>query len=57
MVADMLAAGNRVIVKASELSPTTSELLRKEVSKHFSDDVLATVIGGIEFSQYFSTLK
>jgi coniferyl-aldehyde dehydrogenase len=57
MVADMLAAGNRVIVKASELSPATSELLRKEVSKYFSDDVLAIVIGGVEFSQYFSTLK
>ena len=57
MVADMLAAGNRVIVKASELSPATSQMLRENVGKYFSDDVLAIVVGGIDFSQYFSTLK
>mgnify|MGYP001025490569 CR=1 FL=1 len=57
MVCDMFAAGNRVIVKASELSPATSCVLREHVGKYFSEDVLAIVVGGVEFSQYFSSLK
>ncbi len=57
MVCDMLAAGNRVIVKASELAPATAQVLQDNVSKYFSEDVLAIVAGGVEFSKYFSSLK
>lgn len=56
MAADMLAAGNRVIVKTSELSPATSAMLRNVVGKYFSEDVLAVVNGGVELSQKFSSM-
>ena len=35
MVVDMLAAGNRVIVKMSELAPVTAGLIRESVGKYF----------------------
>ena len=56
MVCDMLAAGNRVIVKMSELAPATAELMKASVSKYFDESVLAVVTGGIEFSQYFAQI-
>jgi acyl-CoA reductase-like NAD-dependent aldehyde dehydrogenase len=56
MVNEMLAAGNRVIVKVSELAPATARLLQERVGDYFDEDVLAIVVGGIEFSQYFSSL-
>jgi len=56
MVCDMLAAGNRVIVKASELAPATAKVLQEHVGKYFSEDVLAIVVGGIKFSEYFSQI-
>lgn len=56
MVADMLAAGNRVIVKTSELAPATAEAVREAVAKHFSEDVLAVTCGGVDLAQYFASL-
>lgn len=56
MVNEMLAAGNRVIVKVSELAPATAGLLQRTVGDYFEEDVLAIVAGGIEFSRYFSGL-
>ena len=57
MVVDMLAAGNRVIVKMSELAPVTADLIQASVGKYFPEDVLAVVIGDVEFSEYFSELR
>jgi len=56
MVNEMLAAGNRVIVKVSELAPATARLLQERVGDYFDEEVLAIVVGGIEFSQYFAAL-
>lgn len=56
MVADMLAAGNRVIVKTSELAPRTAEVVREAISRHFSEDVLAVVTGGAGLAEYFASL-
>jgi coniferyl-aldehyde dehydrogenase len=56
MVADMLAAGNRVIVKTSELAPNTAEVVREAVAKHFPEDVLAVTCGGTDLAQYFAGL-
>lgn len=56
MTADMLAAGNRVIVKTSELAPETARVLSQAVAAHFAEDVLATVSGGIELAAYFASL-
>jgi coniferyl-aldehyde dehydrogenase len=56
MVADMLAAGNRVIVKSSELAPATAKVLHEAVGAHFAEDVLAVVSGGAELGAYFASL-
>jgi coniferyl-aldehyde dehydrogenase len=56
MVADMLAAGNRVIVKLSEMAPATAKLIQERVGEYFSEDVLAVVIGGVELAQHFSSM-
>lgn len=56
MANEMLAAGNRVIVKVSELAPATAGLLQERVGDYFDEDVLAIVAGGIDFSQYFASL-
>jgi coniferyl-aldehyde dehydrogenase len=56
MTADMLAAGNRVIVKTSELAPATARVLSEAISAHFDEDVLAAVSGGVELASYFASL-
>ena len=57
MVNDMLAAGNRVIVKASEQTEATSALLRQAIAEAFDESELAVVCGeDIAFAEYFCTL-
>jgi coniferyl-aldehyde dehydrogenase len=56
MVADMLAAGNRVIVKTSELAPKTAEVVREAIARHFPEDVVAVTCGGTGLAQYFAGL-
>lgn len=57
MVNDMLAAGNRVIVKASEQTPATSTLLKQAIAEAFDEAELAVVLGeDVAFAEYFCTL-
>lgn len=56
MTADMLAAGNRVIVKSAELAPATATVLAEAIDAHFPRDVLAVVSGGAELAAYFASL-
>ncbi|MCD4501502.1 coniferyl aldehyde dehydrogenase [Chromobacterium vaccinii] len=51
-----LAAGNRVMVKMSEYTPATGELLQRLARQHFGDDLLAVVNGGPELAQAFVRL-
>jgi len=51
-----LAAGNRVLVKMSELAPETGALLGQLVAKHFDPSVLAIVNGGVETARDFVAL-
>jgi coniferyl-aldehyde dehydrogenase len=51
-----LAAGNRVMLKPSELTPRTSALLEHMVAKHFSEDEFAVVTGGPDIGDKFSHL-
>lgn len=57
MVNEMLAAGNRVIVKLSEFAPATAALLQDRVGEFFAPDVLSVVVGGVEFSQHFAAMQ
>lgn len=51
-----LAAGNRALLKPSELVPQTSALLQRVVAEHFAPEELAVVNGGPETGQAFARL-
>jgi len=55
-LAGVLAAGNRAMVKPSEVTPATSELLKKMFAKAFDPEEIAVVTGGPEVGQAFSGL-
>ncbi len=50
------AAGNRVLIKPSELTPKTSALIAKMVSETFSADECAVVEGGPEVARALTSL-
>lgn len=56
MVADMLGAGNRVMVKASEFAPATGAAIAELVAKHFPPEELVVVNGGLALSEHFASL-
>lgn len=51
-----LAAGNRVMIKPSELTPDTGELLRTMMTETFAPDHVAVVTGGTDVSAAFAAL-
>jgi coniferyl-aldehyde dehydrogenase len=53
---DMLAAGNRVIMKPSEITAACSEVLEELVAKTFDRDHVSTAIGGVDLARFFPTL-
>ncbi|MEM5421194.1 coniferyl aldehyde dehydrogenase [Paraburkholderia ferrariae] len=55
-LATALAAGNRVMLKPSELTPRTSELIRRMLAETFPADEVAIVLGGREVGAAFSSL-
>jgi coniferyl-aldehyde dehydrogenase len=55
-LATALAAGNRVMLKPSELTPATSELLRSMLGKAFADEQVAVATGGPDVGNAFAHL-
>ncbi|WP_454168114.1 aldehyde dehydrogenase family protein [Microbacterium lacticum] len=55
-LATALAAGNRVLLKPSELTPRTSEVLQGLLAEAFSDEEVAVVLGGPDVGARFSAL-
>jgi coniferyl-aldehyde dehydrogenase len=51
-----LAAGNRVMIKPSELTPKTSELIARLVEQYFEPDYVTVVTGGADVAQEFTAL-
>lgn len=51
---DVLAAGNRAVIKPSELVPRTSALLAKVIPDYFSPAEVTVVEGGVEVAQAFA---
>ena len=51
-----LAAGNRVMIKPSELTPKTGETMAKLAKEMFGDDELVVVTGGPDVGAAFSSL-
>ena len=53
---DALAAGNRAMLKPSELTPAFSELLQRLIAERFDEAEVAVVTGGVEVGQAFADL-
>ncbi len=53
---DMLAAGNRVMLKPSEFAPASAALMREMVSATFSPDLVYVAVGGLELARAFTAL-
>lgn len=53
---DVLAAGNRALIKPSELTPAFSDLLKSLVADYFSPEQVAVVTGDSEVAAAFSAL-
>ena len=54
--ATALAAGNRVMLKPSEITPRTSALLAELVARHFAPDEFTVVQGGADVAAEFAAL-
>lgn len=55
-LASAIAAGNRVMVKMSELTPATSGILRSLVARHFDENEIAIICGDADVAAAFSSL-
>ncbi len=55
-IAYALAAGNRVLVKPSELTPATSTLLHRLLRQAFDPDLLDVAVGGPDVAAAFASL-
>lgn len=55
-LAGVIAAGNRAMIKPSEFTPATSQLIEEMVCKTFDLTEIAVVTGGPEVGQAFSSL-
>ncbi len=53
---EMLAAGNRVIVKPSEYTPACADLLAEMIAATFDPDLVTVVVGGLDLARAFSSV-
>lgn len=53
---DILAAGNRAIIKPSENAPHCADLIAELIHDTFPHDLVAVVTGGLELAQAFSRM-
>lgn len=51
-----LAAGNRVLIKPSELTPATAELMARLVSQYFKPEEMQVITGGADVGKAFCEL-
>jgi coniferyl-aldehyde dehydrogenase len=54
---DMLAAGNRVIIKMSEYAPACAEVVFDIVAETFAPDHVTVVKGGVDLAKAFAALR
>lgn len=54
---DALAAGNRAIIKPSELSPATSSLIAKMIGEAFDESEVAVINGGADVAAHFTSMQ
>ena len=56
-LASVFAAGNRAMVKPSEITPATASIIKEGVRKYFDISELAVITGGPSVGQQFTSLK
>ena len=56
-LASIFAAGNRAMVKPSEITPATTNIIKEGVEKYFDISELAVITGGPSVGEKFSSLK
>ena len=56
-LASIFAAGNRAMVKPSEITPATANIIKEGVEKYFDISELAVITGGPSVGERFSALK
>jgi coniferyl-aldehyde dehydrogenase len=54
---EMLAAGNRVVLKPSEYTPACAELLREIVRETFDRERVDVVVGGLDLARAFTGIR
>ena len=54
---DMLAAGNRVILKPSEYTPACADLLAEMIARTFPADLVTVATGGPELARAFTEMR
>jgi coniferyl-aldehyde dehydrogenase len=55
-IIDILGAGNRALLKPSELTPVTSALMKRLVARYFDEAEFAVVTGGPDIGAAFTNL-
>lgn len=55
-LSDALAAGNRALLKPSELTPRFSDLLSRLIAENFASDHVTVVTGGVDVARAVSSL-
>jgi coniferyl-aldehyde dehydrogenase len=55
-MAEALAAGNRVLLKPSEMAPRTAALLARLITDSFAADEVQVLLGGVEMAQAVTAL-
>jgi len=53
MAVDMLAAGNRIILKPARQAPASASAVSEAIAEYFDESIFTTVIGGSELTQMF----
>ncbi|MHB8233355.1 MAG: aldehyde dehydrogenase family protein [Solirubrobacteraceae bacterium] len=54
---EMLAAGNRVVLKPSEYTPACAQLLREMIHATFDSGRVEVVVGGLELARAFTRVR
>jgi coniferyl-aldehyde dehydrogenase len=53
---DIIAAGNRFMLKPSEFTPACAALMQEMVAEHFAEDLAYVAVGGLELARAFTAL-
>jgi coniferyl-aldehyde dehydrogenase len=53
---DIIAAGNRFMLKPSDIAPACAELMQQMIAEYFAENLAYVAVGGLELARAFSDL-